>query len=223
MKDLIARVMPRFLLDALKEIKFKVEARREIRRWAAAGKPVPPPSYYKNTVIRDFQRRYGVNTFIETGTFLGNTTEIQRRRFKKIYSIELSEDLYRRASKRFLPYDEVQILQGNSADVLPGLMKGIQEPVLFWLDAHYSGILGGEATSRAAKDCPIYEEIDAIFADSQQHVILIDDARDFSGSNGYPTLDQLKAYVKSKRSDFTIGVENDIIRILPGSAQKEAR
>jgi len=215
MKNLVERILPGPVLDVLKEIKFGMEAAKAIRQWEAAGKPAPPPSYYKNTVIRDFQKRYKLNTFIETGTFLGNTTEIQRRNFSKIYSVELSEDLYNRASKRFARYHDVKIMQGNSADVLPVIMKDVQGPALFWLDAHYSGVLGGEITSRAAKDCPIYEEIDAIFGHKQQHVILVDDARNFIGCDGYPTLDELKSYVKSKRSDFAVEVENDIIRILP--------
>jgi hypothetical protein len=215
MKKILEKVVPGYLVDLLKEWKFKVEADRAIKAWEGAGKPVPPPSYFKNRVIRDAQGRYQLDTFIETGTFLGNTTEIQRRKFKRVFSVELSMDLYSRAKERFKKYQYVTIMQGDSASVLPQIMKNVKAPAVFWLDAHYSGVLGGQQTSRAAKDCPIYEEIDAIFANEHRHVILVDDARDFVGRDGYPTLKELEAYIHGKRKNYQMRVEHDIIRITP--------
>lgn len=215
MKTMLAKMIPGPLVDLLKEWKFKMESAKAIREWEQAGKPVPPPSYFKNQVIREAQERYQLDTFIETGTFLGNTTEIQRRRFKRIFSVELSVDLFNRARQRFSRYNSVTILQGDSATVLPQIMNQVQAPSVFWLDAHYSGVLGGEQTSRAAKDCPIYEEMDAIFAHKHDHVILVDDAREFVGRDGYPTLRELEAYIHVKRKNYQMRVEHDIIRITP--------
>ena len=72
---------------------------------------------------------------------------------------------------------------------------------LFWLDAHYSG---GEQT-------PIVKEIDIVLKDNPKHIILIDDARLFDGTNDYPTLDTIKNYVSTLGK--TMKVEDDIIRI----------
>jgi hypothetical protein len=70
----------------------------------------------------------------------------------------------------------VSLLQGNSLDVLPRVLADIQEPVTFWLDAHYSGNWGGGA------DNPILHELHYIFyhwARLSGTVILIDDWRLF--------------------------------------------
>jgi hypothetical protein len=45
------------------------------------------------------------------------------------------------------------------------------------------------------------------------HVILIDDAREFVGTNGYPTIKELKKLVLTKRKDWSFIVKYDIIRI----------
>ncbi len=215
MKRILEKVLPSSLVDTLKEWKFNIDSDKAIREWESSGKPVPPPSFFKNRVIREIKDFYKIDVFVETGTFLGNTTEIQRRKFDRVFSVELSDDFYNRAINRFRKFNSVTIMQGDSAVVLPEIIKNIKVPALFWLDAHYSGILGGEQTSRAAKDCPIYEEIDAIFNHKQDHIILVDDAREFVGENGYPTLEDLKAYVLDKRKDYELRVEHDIIRITP--------
>ena len=49
----------------------------------------------------------------------------------------------------------------------------------------------------------------------QPFVILIDDARLFVGQNGYPTLEELKAYLSNANIKLDIKVEKDIIQIYP--------
>jgi hypothetical protein len=44
-------------------------------------------------------------------------------------------------------------------------------------------------------------------------VILIDDARCFTGENDYPTLDELKSFVAERKPNHKFSVEHDIIRI----------
>jgi len=47
------------------------------------------------------------------------------------------------------------------------------------------------------------------------HVIIIDDARCFGNEPDYPTLDELKKFIFSKRDNLEITVEFDSIRIIP--------
>ena len=49
----------------------------------------------------DFQKRFSLDMFIETGTYIGEMVNAVRSRFKKIYSIELGPELYQKAVKRF--------------------------------------------------------------------------------------------------------------------------
>jgi hypothetical protein len=43
---------------------------------------------------------------------------------------------------------------------------------------------------------------------------LIDDAREFICRGDYPTIEQLKVYLKEKSIDFDFEVKSDIIRIV---------
>ena len=138
--------------------------------------------------------------------------------FLKIFSIELSIELWHNAAKRFKRYPNIKIIQGNSGTILKSLIyKEIKEPTIFWLDGHYSGGI----TAKGDKECPIFEELEAIFSSNiRDHVILIDDARFFIGERGYPDIKNLVNYIKTQYSDHSIEVKHDIIRIYPNLKNK---
>ena len=146
---------------------------------------------------------------METGTYLGDMVEAQKKQFKKIITIELGIELFNEAKKRFFNDKNVRIVQGDSGKVLPDILKGITEPAIFWLDGHYSeGI-----TAKGDKDCPIFEELNAIFCNSKyNHVLLIDDARCFIGKGDYPTIEELTDYIRGKNEKYNVEVKCDIIR-----------
>jgi len=164
-------------------------------------------SKIKQYTIEEFQKKYGHNVLIETGTFLGDMVEAQRNNFKRIFSIELQHDLAEKARERFKDVGHIKILQGDSGKLLKTILKEVNEPAIFWLDAHYSGGL----TAKGDKECPIYQEIDAIFATKENHLLLIDDARLFNGKGDYPTTDQLTKYIQDKDPRYKVSVDNDII------------
>jgi len=169
----------------------------------------------KHEIIKNFQERFGLLTLIETGTYLGDTVYALRNRFKKIYTIELDHALYRNAKSRFARYAHITICEGDSGEILPQIISEINEPSLFWLDAHYSeGI-----TARGIIDTPVSKELKTVFSHPiKNHVILIDDARYFNGTAGYPKLDELARYVRGKNQNYVIETEKDIIRIYPNRA-----
>ena len=175
-------------------------------------KLVPPPHWVKQKTIQTYQKKYRVITLIESGTCLGDMVDAQKAYFKKIYSIELGKELFENAKNRFINENNITILQGDSGKVLPTILKELKDPAIFWLDGHYSGGI----TAKGDKECPIFEEIDAIFENKKlNHIILIDDARCFSGVNDYPPLDNLTNYVKNKNNDYRVNVKYDIIRFTP--------
>lgn len=51
----------------------------------------PTPNEYKQKVIREYQNKATLHVLIETGTFILDIVEAQRKFFKKIYAIEVSE------------------------------------------------------------------------------------------------------------------------------------
>lgn len=184
--------------------------RRAVALWKRQGCPAPPPQAVKYQVIRDHAAQAGIGLFIETGTYLGDSIYANRNIFRSIYSIELSEDLHRQACRRFARLPHVTILHGDSASVLPRLLGDVQEPALFWLDGHYSG----GVTARGSIDTPIVAELEAILAHPiPNHVILIDDARCFDGTGGYPSIPQIKDLILSRRPTARIEAKDDIIRV----------
>ena len=187
---------------------------REIRdywRWLKNGMPVPPPHGIKQGVVKKYARTYNCRLFFETGTYLGDMIQVVKDDFKHIYSVELSEQLYRQAQLRFKKDHHITLLQGDSGKVIQESLKQIQEPCLFWLDAHYSGGI----TAEGDKLSPVMEEVIIILTHSvKKHVILIDDAREFTGRDGYPELSELKEKVAMLRPELIFTVEKDIIRIV---------
>ncbi|MBN2762819.1 MAG: hypothetical protein JXR41_07000, partial [Bacteroidales bacterium] len=150
-----------------------------IAKWERSGKPIPPPHQVKQSVIEYYRKRSGYDILIETGTYRGDMVYAQRNNFKRIFSIELGEDLWKKAVKRFARYRHICIMQGDSSKVLDNITKDLQEPAIFWLDGHYSAGI----TARGDKDCPIYGEINAIFRYKKlDHILLVDDACYFNGT-----------------------------------------
>lgn len=135
-------------------------------------------------------------------------------RFDRIYTVELDEKLYERASKLFQDDPTIEVMQGDSTEVMPEILSLISTPAIFWLDAHASGGI----TARGEKVTPIREEVQFILDhEVRAHVILIDDARGFNGTNDYPSIDELREVVLNERPDWILEVANDVIRIHPPS------
>lgn len=180
-----------------------------LREWKNKGKPVPPPHVVKQFVIKEYQSKYNISVLVETGTFMGDMVYAQKDVFERIISIELGQKLFEDAVKRFSKYNHIQILHGDSGKVLQRVVPELKKKVIFWLDGHYSeGI-----TAKGEKECPIYEELDAIFKNDLGHILLIDDARCFTGERDYPTIKELEEFIKSKNSKYRIEVKDDIIRV----------
>lgn len=193
-----------------------VAKRREVNSvvvdWERKGRPVPPPHIVKQGVLKDYSTKYGLKIFVETGTYYGDMVEAMKGFFERLYSIELSEELYKKAKRRFKGAKHIEIIHGDSSVELMKLMNKIDDPTLFWLDGHYSF---GE-TAKGEKETPIYKELDYILsAPDRGHVIIIDDARCFGSDTSYPTIEELKYFITSKRHNLEVVVRDDSIRITP--------
>ena len=91
-------------------------------------------------------------------------------------------------------------------------MARLDRPALFWLDGHYSAGI----TARGDRDTPVLDELRHILsAQEARHVIVIDDAREFGVDPGYPTAEELTAFIRSMRPSARINIEDDSIRITP--------
>lgn len=183
--------------------------RRVALQWQLRGRPLPPPHVVKQLAILRYQRTRKFSTFVETGTFTGEMVEAMRQHFAHLISIEMSPEIHHEAVRRFAGDPRVELLLGDSAMILPSVLERIQQPALFWLDGHF---MGG-STARGRDDSPIRAELAALLAHPVRgHLILIDDARLFDGTAGYPTIAGLRSVIEQHRSGSTVDVDDDIIR-----------
>jgi len=187
-----------------------IREKKILRNWEKKGRPVPPPDLVKQKTVREYARKFSLDTLIETGTYLGDMVDATRDTFGRIFSIELDDALYERARKKFSKFHYISIVQGDSGEVLPVILADIEQPCLLWLDGHYSG---GD-TAKGRLETPILQELHYILAhDVERHVILIDDARLFTGRNNYPTIEEIQELVFTRHPDWIFEVKYDIIRI----------
>jgi hypothetical protein len=197
---------------AIRNVSVRRKQARELASWQANGRQAPSPHLVKQRVLREMAAENGLTVLVETGTYYGDMVEAMRSHFEKVYSIELSSELYERARRRFRGAGNVELLCGDSGVELGKIVARLDRAALFWLDGHYSA----GVTAKGVKDTPIYEELDHILsARDLGHVIIIDDARCFGVDADYPTLEELKAYVLARRPNLAITVQDDSIRIVP--------
>lgn len=172
--------------------------------WRLRGSPRPKvPHLVKQRTLTYFARRFNLNVLVEGGTNLGNMINVQKNRFRDIYSIERDDYLAARAKLRFSAYPNVHLFHGDSGEVLPQVVRGIAEPALFWLDAHWG-----------AESAPIRQELDCIYRHPvRDHVLLIDDARYFDGHGDYPSIEELRQQAAREYPGSVVESKDDIVRI----------
>jgi len=181
-------------------------------KWLYEGKPIPPPDLVKQITVKEYANRYNTNIMVETGTYKGDMVFAVKNMFDRIYTIELNDVLYSNAVERFSKYRKVSVIKGDSERELSKIIEDINEPCLFWLDAHYMESVG----TKGQKETPIVKEVEYISKHSiKNHVLLIDDARYFTSENDYPSVEELRDIVRTRLPNHSFYVKNDIIRITP--------
>lgn len=218
--ELINRSFLGSLVSKIKKISKKIipaqtrkwaRKKEAVFKWHINGQPIPPPAEIKQRTVKQLGKKYGLTTLIETGTSSGEMIRTTKNNFRKIFSIELGLELYEDAKKLFSPYPHIILIHGDSGKKLSELLPKINEPVLFWLDAHYSGT----GTVKGLVETPILKELDTILSrNEKKDVILIDDARCFDGTHDYPTIQQIQNIILSY-GGYSLKVKSDIIRIEP--------
>jgi hypothetical protein len=181
----------------------------DLTRWRQDRFQMPSPPLIKRQVLL---RTVIINsTIVETGTHTGDTSAILLKVAKNIISIEPDKELFRKASKRFLGNQKIQILNGTSESIFPDLIPSLSGDVSFWLDGHYSG----EGTFMGEKETPIFLELQHIqenLSKFQKICVLIDDIRLFSPGISmnldYPSLNYLVEWANNNHLFWYI--EHDI-------------
>lgn len=166
-------------------------------------------------LVDSITKEIPIDLFVETGTFMGDSLAAAAEIFPQCYSIEIAEELYQKAVKRFEGKSNAHVLLGSSVDKISEIDFSTSSSALFWLDAHYSGgDTGGEGF------CPLIDELKLISSLSLEKYVMIDDARCIlSPCNGhrYCTLEQLIDALPKGNYNVII---NDIVISVPQRARK---
>lgn len=124
-----------------------------------------------------------IKTFLETGTFHGGgVRRALDEGYQRVISIEVYEPLYKENLERFakeIAEGNVTLYLGDSAHIIGQVVADIEEPILFWFDAH------DQTMSNAGVGdckCPIVKEIRSIISERSAtrrmlDIFVIDDLR----------------------------------------------
>mgnify|MGYP001397964793 CR=1 FL=1 len=152
-------------------------------------------------------------TYIETGTYLGNGIAWANTYFNEIHSIEIHEPFYTPSAQRFKDNSKVHVHLGDSRTKLAEILDTKNEPCFIFLDAH------GDINVQGPN--PLYNELNTIKNHPvKNHIIVIDDLRRI-GDPSDPcwskvSIDELKAQLQDINSQYNILEYNDmLVAILP--------
>jgi hypothetical protein len=175
-------------------------------------------------LIRCLKGALPLTAFVETGTFKGDAVAIAAPYFERVVTVEFSRPLWEAAAKRFAEDSRVEVLLGDSPEVLARLRPSLGDiATLFWLDAHWCV---ADGTAGDHSQCPLVSEIGAIGRLAESSVILIDDARLFLAPppaphdvTQWPTFDEIVLALRGTSDRHELMVVNDVIAFYPRSAE----
>ena len=188
---------------------FTPQQQTALQAWAARGFDAPSPDFVKHQVL--LRNGFAAGTWVETGTFMGQTTAVLAAHAAQVVSIEPEPTLCAQARARFAAQPHVHIVNGLSEAVFPGLLPMLHGAVSFWLDGHYSA----GVTHKGPLDTPIRQELAAIAAHLArwpQVCVCVDDLRCFTSDEPvfaeYPPLSHLVDW--AQQEGLAWHIEHDI-------------
>lgn len=178
-------------------------------RWGKSNYAAPSPHFIKQTVL--LRNAIPSSTWVETGTYLGQTTKVLSKHGSFVHSIEPEPTLYSNAADYFKSYPNVEILNGLSEQIFPSLLPKLYGDINFWLDGHYSAGI----TFKGPQDTPILVELAHISANLNHFrnvCVMIDDIRCFNPEldkySTYPSLNVLVDW--ANKNGLSWHIEHDI-------------
>lgn len=179
-----------------------------------------PASPEVANLVQALQKAFALRTFVETGTFLGDSAAWASQRFERVYTIERAESLWQQAEQRLANLGNVTCLAGDSRQALHSIVTTGDSPTLFWLDAHWSG----EQTYGESDECPLLGELEVILSSQLESFLLIDDARLFlappplpHNAEGWPAIDQVVGVLANH--GYYVVILEDVIVAVPQLAR----
>jgi hypothetical protein len=182
---------------------------REFVQFLRRNFDAPSPTFIKRKTLVSHSIENAA--WIETGTYMGSTTQFLAKRYPKVTTIEPSEYFYRFSESRLKRSRNVVTLFGSSEVHFETALNENQKEVNIWLDGHFSegGTFLGESVS------PIVHELEIIARHKSKFNsirVFVDDVRLFQRDEleptGYPPFIFLLDWAQS--NGFVWEIQNDI-------------
>ena len=174
--------------------------------WKRSNYAPPSPYKIKNSIL--FNNSIKNCPWIETGTYLGETTKFLGKNFPLVITFEPSRLHYLYVSKRFKNKDNIKVINSTSQDGLERVISEIGGNVNFYLDGHASG----DGTFQSSQITPIRDELAIIernLSKFSKVFVAIDDVRGFGESDSvYPSNYFLVSYCQ--RNQLKWKIEQDM-------------
>ena len=175
--------------------------------WKARNFVPPSPQHIKTRILETHSLENAI--WIETGTYLGDTTLKLSKIAKRVISIEPQAELSAFAKNRLKRCKNVDVINKTSEESIAEILGSIGGPTCFWLDGHHSG----DVTFKGEAISPIEYELASIatyLKTNNPIVVFVDDFRLFanSASSGYPSHWSLVDWALENKMTWT--VEHDI-------------
>jgi hypothetical protein len=122
---------------------------------------------FRQRIYSDLIKKINFEAIVETGTYLGTTTEFFAASGFPVYSVEANQRLYGYSSWRFFRRrDRIHLYQGDSREFLRCLAANedfSKSKLFFYLDAH------------GREHLPLREELEIILTHWREAIVMIDD------------------------------------------------
>lgn len=196
---------------------WKLYYNRPLNKWFKRNFESPSPEFVKHRVLKRFDLEN--STWIETGTYYGDTTKYLSKFARKVITIEADVRLFNIAKKGLNKYKNINIFNGESQNILKQILnqEELTKNICFFLDAHLcqDHIINKKTYGKENNETPILTELKIIeeqLINFNEVNILIDDIRLFDNNfQNYPSLDKLVDWSKSIKSKWHI--EHDMFII----------
>jgi len=146
------------------------------------------PEFIKRKFIDSFSDPDSI--WVETGTYMGDTTIYLAKRASRVYTIEPSREIASKVSFRFRKLNKIELSVGSSEEKFESIVSELKGKVCFFLDGHASG----GNTFYGSTKAPIQFELMVVgkFIRNFTHLsVLVDDFRLFGETikdlQEYPT------------------------------------
>lgn len=130
--------------------------------------------------IKQILKNKHIDYFVETGTYLGDSTLEASKVFKHVHTIEIMPLLYEQAKNKLNQRANITFHLGDTITILPGIADGIKDGCVWFIDAHQSG----PETGNNGVCVPLLAELNIILGGigklNKSHIFIIDDVRLFS-------------------------------------------